>query len=267
MSEKANFSFRKVKLSLWERLAILLKDEGLSTLRGWKKVGHILAYYKFALLILCVVLYFIGYNLYRHFTQKEVLLYIALVNVVTGEDLTRQLGEDFTAHLKPGTAEGDSDCETHLYTGLYLTDDELNAYHEYTYASRMKILAAIEGRQMDVVLMNREAFDAFSQNGYLYDLDSFLPEHNPALYEILQPDLVSNIVILEDNADDLALDASVPYTSVTEEHLFGLDLSGTELIARAGFEDTVYLGVIANSPRADTVISYLQYLTTKEPSH
>lgn len=82
-------------------------------------------------------------------------------------------------------------------------DDELNAYHECTYASRMKILAAIEGKMMDVALMNQEAH-------------------------------------------------------------FGLDLSGTGLIRQAGFENTVYLGIIANSPRVDTVMEYLRYLTAEE---
>lgn len=240
-----------------ERLALLLKDENLNRLHGRKKIGHILAYYKFPLLVLCFFLYIIGYNVHRQLTHKDMVIYAALVNVVAGEDLVRQLGEDFTAYL--GTDM--SKYESKLYTELYLTDDELNAYHEYTYASRMKILAAIEAKQLDIVLMNQEAFDAFSQNGYLYDLDGILSEHAPDLYESLKPNLVSNVVILEDNADDLALDDSIEYSAVTEEAFFGLNLSEAPLIRQAGFEDTVYLGIIANSPRLDTVMEYLRYLT------
>lgn len=240
-----------------ERLALLLKDDSLNTLHGRKKIQHIFAYYKFPLIVLCIFLYFIGYNVHRHLTHKEVFLYTALVNVTVGEDLNRQLGEDFSAYLGMDASR----YEPVLYTGLYLTDDELNAYHEYTYASRMKILAAIEGKMMDVVLMNQEAFDAFSQNGYLYDLDKLLSEHDPALRESLRQNLAKNVVILEDNADDCVLDASIPYTAVTEESFFGLDLSGAELIRQAGFEDTVYLGIVANSPRLDTVMAYLHYLT------
>lgn len=257
MKSPENFSSKTARMSAGERLALLLKDDHLNTLHGRKKIGHILAYYKFPLLILCILLYFIGYNIYRHATHKDVVLYTALVNVVAGEDLARQLGEDFTAYAGADMSR----YETKLYTELYLTDDELNAWHEYTYASRMKILASIEGKMMDVVLMNQEAFDAFSQNGYLYDLDGLLAENAPDLYRRLKPDLVSNIVILEDNADDLALDDSAAYNAVTEEALFGLNLSGRGLVRQAGFEDTVYLGVIANSPRLDTVMEYLRYLT------
>ena len=150
--------------------------------------------------------------------------------------------------------------ELKLYTDLYLTDDELNAYHEYTYASRMKILASIEGKQMDIVLMNREAFDAFSQNGYLHDLDSFLSAEDPDLYRALEPSLVSNIVILEDNADDMALDDSLSYSALTQEHRFGLNLSESPYVEQAGFGDTVYLGIVANTPRTEAVMSYLRYL-------
>lgn len=246
--------------SMGGRLARLLKDDNLNTLQGRKKIGHILAYYKLPLVVLCIFLYIIGYNVHRQLTHKDVVIYTALVNVVTGEDLTRQLGEDFTAFLGADMSK----YESKLYTELYLTDDELNAYHEYTYASRMKILAAIEGKQMDIVLMNREAFDAFSQNGYLYDLDQLLSEHAPDLHASLKTHLASNVVILEDNADDLALDDSIEYFAVTEEALFGLDLSEAPLIRQAGFEDTVYLGIIANSPRLDTAMEYLRYLSEEK---
>ncbi len=251
---------KTARKSIGKRLGLLLKDDSLNTLHGRKKVQHILAYYKFPLAVLCIFLYLIGYHFYRSLTSRDALLYTALVNVIAGEDLTGQLGEEFTLSL----GMDPDDYEIVLYAGLFLTDDELNAYHEYTYASRMKILASIEGKMMDVVLMNREAFDAFSQNGYLHDLDRFLSEHHPDLYESLKPALVKNIVILEDNAEDCVLDDSITYTAVTEEANFGLDLSETALIRQAGFEETVYLGIIANSPREDTVMAYLQYLTAAE---
>ena len=147
-----------------------------------------------------------------------------------------------------------------LYTGLYLTDDETNPYHEYTYASSMKILASIDGKQLDVVLMNKEAFDAFSQNGYLCDLEELLSSEDVDLYNRLKPHLVTNTVILEDNSTDLQLDPSITYQAVTEEHPFGLDLSQTSMISDAGFSDIVYLGIIANSPRTEEAIDYVRYL-------
>lgn len=238
------------------RISTLLKDDHLNTLHGRKKIQHILAYYKFPLIVLCIFLYAIGYILYGYFTHKDIVLYTALVNVTAGEDLTRQLEADYVDYLNLDASKN----ELQLYTGLYLTDDELNAYHEYTYASRMKILATIEGEALDVVLMNREAFDAFSQKGYLCDLDRLLFRENPALYENVKAYLTDGIIILEDNSIDVQLDPSIPYSAVTEEHSFGLDLSQAGPVRQAGFEEPVYLGIIANSPRKEAAVAYLEYL-------
>ena len=239
-------------------ISMLLKDDNLRTLHGWKKVQHILAYYKFLLLIICIFAYFIVYNIYGYLTHKNIILYTALVNVVAGEDLIRQLEGDFLDHLGVDTSKN----AMKLYTNLYLTDDELSVYHEYTYASRMKIQAAIDGELMDVVLMNREAFDAFSQSGYLYDLKELLCREDPGLYDLVSSQLEKNIVILEDNAMDMLFDDSLTYSAKTREAFYGIDLSRTKLIRQAGFSDPVYLGIVANCPRIDSALDYLRYLYT-----
>ncbi|MDD7370753.1 MAG: hypothetical protein ACI4E0_01665 [Blautia sp.] len=227
-----------------------------------KKIQYIWDYYKFPLVVLCIFLYVIGYFLYGHFTRKDTILYTALVNVSASESLTRQLSTNFIPYIK----EDSSKKELQLYTGLYLTDDENNPNHEYTYASRMKILASIDGEQLDVVLMNKESFDAFSQNGYLYNLEELLSNEYPALYEKWKPYLVTNTIILEDNSTDVQLDSSISYQAVTEEAPTGLAISQTGLLHDAGFSDTVYLGIVANTPRADTAVHYIQYLTTSKKS-
>lgn len=230
--------------------------EKLKTLHGPQKIRYIWDYYKLPIVVLCILLYILGYSLYGHFTHKETILYTALVNVSASDSLTEQLSTGFLDSLDQDTSK----ITMQLYTGLYLTDDETNPYHEYTYASRMKILASIDGKQLDVVLMNKEAFDAFSQNGYLCDLEELLSSEDVDLYNRLKPHLVTNTVILEDNSTDLQLDPSITYQAVTEEHPFGLDLSQTSMISDAGFSDIVYLGIIANSPRTEEAIDYVRYL-------
>ncbi len=230
--------------------------EKIHNLHGTQKLQYIWDYYKLPMAVCAIILYIIAYSVYGKITHKDVTLYTALVNVAAGDELTLDLGSRFleSEHIDPAKNE------LYLYSGLYLTDDEDNPYHEYTYASRIKILAAIDAEQMDVVLMNREAFDAFSQNGYLCDLDELLSEADPAFYQELKPYLIPNISILEDNAIDLYFDESVTYHAETEEYIMGLDLSASPLIAKAGFGEPVYLGVLANTPRKETAVSYLQYL-------
>ena len=110
------------------------------------------------------------------------------------------------------------------------------------------------------VFMNKEAFDAFSQKGYLYNLDELLAEEAPALFRQLAPYFVTNTEILEDNAEDLLFDGSAVYYAETAKYPMGLDLSESPFIKKGGFPETVYLGVIKNSPRLHMVFDYLEYL-------
>jgi len=224
-----------------------------------KKLQYIWNYYKLPIVILCILTYIIVYSIYRHISYKDTTLYAALVNVNTGDTLTKQLSDQFMQ------SQG-IDISKHtfrLYSGLYLTDNENSIYHEYTYASRIKILGAIDSEQLDVVLMNKEAFDAFSQNGYLCDLYQLLSSTDTGLYKQLQPYLTNNTEIIEDNSIDSGLNPSVPYQAVTKEYPMGLDLSETDFIQKAGFSERVYLGIIKNSPRKDTSLSYVKYLFSK----
>lgn len=81
-----------------------MKSADLATLRslhGRKRWEHIWAYYKLPILGILIVLYIFGYAAYRHFTKKEAVLYVSLVNISAGSDLTGQLTDGFAqyAHL------------------------------------------------------------------------------------------------------------------------------------------------------------------------
>ncbi|MGN0294699.1 MAG: hypothetical protein ACI4D3_11935 [Lachnospiraceae bacterium] len=226
-------------------------------LHGRQKLQYIWDYYKLPLAVICILLYVIGYILYGHFTHKETLLCTALVNVSAGETLTEQLNAGFLDFVKADRQKE----QLELYTGLYLTDDENSPYHEYTYASRMKILASINSKELDVVLMDKEAFDSFSQNGYLCNLEELLAAEDTSLYNQLKPYLITNTIILEDNSVDTVLDPSVAYEAVTEEYPVGLDLSRIGKVGTAGYNDSIYMGIISNSQRKNASVDYIRYLT------
>lgn len=228
----------------------------IHSLHGKKKLQYIWDYYKLPLAVICIAIYIIAYAIHGKLTHKDDVLFAALVNVTAGEDLTDALTGQFLESQEINAAKN----KVTMYSGLYLTSDENNIYHEYTYASRMKILASINSKEFDVVFMDQEAFDAFAQNGYLCDLDKVLAEADPALHDALEPYFSKNIVILEDNSIDLILDETLTYSATTEEYFMGLDLSASPLIQSAGFEDAVYLGILQNSPRMDMVFTYLRYL-------
>ena len=227
-----------------------------------KKIQYIFDYYKLPIVIAAIVLYIIGFSIFKAQTKKEPLLYAALVNVSASQELVDKLSDGFIDSLGPDGAK-----ETMLLAaGWYLTDHPDADTLTYTRASQMKILAGIDAEQLDLVFMDKEAFDAFSQNGYLYDLGALLSDSEDfpeALAEKVRPHLVTNMEIVEDNAKEIALDDSLEYYSVTKEYPMGIDLSEFPLIKNAQFSDKVYLGIISNTPRVENVVRYLGYLCGK----
>ena len=67
----------------------------LRSLHGRKKWEHIWAYYKLPIAIVLIIVYILGYAAYRHVTKKEDVLYLGLVNITAGSDLTEQLTTGF----------------------------------------------------------------------------------------------------------------------------------------------------------------------------
>lgn len=220
-----------------------------------KKAEYICEYYWRPIVVGLAALLFVGSTVYRQLTKKEVLLYSALINLSVADDFKSQLNEGFVS----ASGANPKKSEVYLYGGLYLSEDPSLENHEYQYASKLKLMAAIEAKQLDVVLMNKEAYDIYSQNGYLLDFHSVLASDD-SLYQLLEPHLTTNTVIIEDNAIEYALHETNRYQAVTEKVTNGLDVSMFPMFQEAGFSDSVYLGVIGNSPRLPAVVQYVVYL-------
>ena len=214
---------------------------------GREKLDHIFTYYKWPILLGLAALIVLGSTLHRQLTRKEPALYLALVNVAVGEDLERTLTEDYLARSYPDAGRR----EVHLYRDLYLSDNADVLNHEYAYASRMKVMGAIQAQEMDLAVMNREGYDLFSSGGFLLELPELLAA-DPALGEALAPYIVSNTVVISDNGIEFQLGEA--------ESENALVIGSFPRIRDAGFPDEVYLGVIANSPRTEDALAYLRYL-------
>ena len=70
-----------------------IRDDNLKTLKGRTKIEYIWDYYKLPLAILGILLYVLAYILYGHFTARDPVLYVALVNVNAGGNLKKGLPE------------------------------------------------------------------------------------------------------------------------------------------------------------------------------
>lgn len=232
--------------------------QAIAEMNPLQKLGYVFEYYKFPLVLILIAVVALGSVLYYRLTHREALLYVAYANVSVGDDLDVALNEGYIRSLGMNPAKN----EVKLYRNLYLSRDASVQNHEYAYASQMKVMAAMANRQLDVLLMNREAYDYMSSGGYLLPLDALLTQ-DVGLPAGVGERLTENTVILEDNDIEHRLDESIPYQSSTEEVVNGILVSTLPLFERAGFSGDVYLGVIGNCPRTDAVLQYIHYLTAQ----
>ncbi len=230
--------------------------EAIARMTVPQRIGYIFEYYKFPLVLILIAAVALGSVLYHRMIYKDTLLYLAYANIAVGDTLDSALDEGFTRSI--GADPGKS--EVKVYRNLYLSRDASVQNHQYSYASRLKIMAAMADGQLDVLLMNREAYDIMSSGGYLMPLEDVL-KRNETLYLRIGGRLTKNMVILEDNDIEHRLDESVPYQAVTETVANAVLISSFALFEQAGFSDDVYLGVVGNSARIDTVLQYIDYLT------
>ncbi len=221
-----------------------------------QKAEYVFAYYKLPL-VLALVAIVSAVSIGRYFlTHKESLLYVAYANVeLTDEDDARI----FDGYLRERGANART-TQVSRYYDLYLCDPEGSVDHQYSYASRVKLLATIDAEELDVVLMSKGSYDLLSHSGYLADLPELLATGDPKLLAQVQDLLQSNDVIIEDNQVELDLGEADAYEATTEPHVNAIEADTLPAFASIDLNEHLYLGVIGNTPRTDEVLSLIAYL-------
>ncbi|MBQ9005385.1 MAG: hypothetical protein IJ092_03315 [Atopobiaceae bacterium] len=215
-----------------------------------QKAEYIFAYYKLPLVLAFIALVAVGSVLHQRLTTKDALLYVGMANVSVNEEAERVLTSDYVE----ATGRNTRDQEVYLYRDLYLSDAEETLDHQYSYASRLKLLATIDAQQLDVIIMSRQSYDLLSHSDYLMDLSGV-----SGIPDTLIGRLESNDVIIEDNDLELKLGEAQSYEATTKQATNAIDISG--LGPFQDFSDDVYLGFIGNTPRLDEALSYLEHIT------
>ncbi len=234
-----------VKLSEKEKAAHKAAFQAMSPA---KKAEHIYTYHRWTILLILLVILILVSILHLQLTQKKPVLYLAVINASFGEEVQKRLTVDFLTEAGCDTRRQ----EVYLYRDLYLSEDADALNHEYAYASKLKLSGAISAEKLDLVLMNRDAYDIFSRQGYLLELTS--------LPNAFSPFLTENEVILSDNSVDYLLGNAAKEQFVTETVTNSLAVSSLPLFRDAGLDGALYLGIVANSPRQDEAAAYLRYL-------
>ena len=203
-----------------------------------ERLAYIFEYYKLPMFTACVALIVAVTSTIHSLTKKDPVLYLAYINAY------------MESNPKKTTVT--------VYKDLYISDDASVENHEYAYASKMKIIGAISARNLDVVLMNREACDLMSESGFLLDLSEL---EDSDLYAKIEPLLVINEVIIDDNAIEYRLNEAEEYVYTSEKVPNAVDVSDLPLFKDAGFNGDLYLGIIANTKHPIGSAAFISYIT------
>ena len=242
-----------MKLPEHERAA---HREAFRAMNLFQKADYIFAYYKLPLVLIFIAVVAIGSVVHYQLTHKEPVLYVGYANVVLDEPI--ELDEHLTSGFLAELGDNPRTQEVSAYRDLYISDAEESVDHQYSYASRLKLLASIDAEQLDVVFMNKNAYDLLSHSGFLLDLSALLAEQDAEVAAKLAPLVTSNDVIIEDNELEVQLNEADVYEAVTEVAQNALDVSGLPLFQNLSGD--IYLGVIGNTPRTETALRYILYL-------
>lgn len=221
--------------------------EAFRALSPRAKAEHIFTYYKWYILLAAAVLLIAAFEIGRFVTRREPAVYLALANVSVGADLDRALTEGYLASAGLDAKK----YEVTVYHGLYISDTAEGEAHKSAYASRIKLMAAVESKTLDVLLMSGQAYDLMSGAGYLLELDGVLT--GDAAERI-----VENEVVLEDNDLEYTL-GEAPERVVTTE-----PRRNAAKLLISGFDEPVYAAITANTPRPEESARYIEYLLTLE---
>jgi hypothetical protein len=224
-----------------------------------QKAEYIFAYYKLALVLALVAIVAMGSGARYLLTHKDPALYFACVNVVPDEDASTSLTTGFIEHL----GESPRRTEVVCYPDLYLSSNADSQSHQYAYASKLKLLGSIDGEKLDVVIMNGEAYDLISGWGYLLDLSEACAASSADRSDVSGA-IVSNVVVLSDNRVEVELGEADEYVAETIEVPNAIDVTGNPIFGAFAEGDSVYLGIIANSPRTEASLDYLEYVLEAE---
>lgn len=211
------------------------------------KLDYLYDYYKLRIFLGALALALLGAGLASRLNAKEVALYCALINVSAGERLTEVLTEGYIE------ADGEAARErVYLYKNLRLGAPAESVDPSYALASHGKILAAVDAEELDLVLADRRAIDVLAQSGYLADVGVLLAE-SACLASLDYADRLIHYARGRDAEGDGGLAEQIGFP-------VALELSDSPYFSDAGFQEPVYLGVLANSPRRQRALAYIEYL-------
>lgn len=227
---------------LYQKRDDSVSKKDLSSLSGRQKLQYFKDYYlKFCLLAVFLLVICVNLIYTIFFRHEETILNITAVN-----DTALSRSEEFNDYLKEYFQVHDKN-ELLTVNNYYLDDPN----------QQMAFTTKLVTGDLDLIICDRETFEAKSAAGFFSDLSELLPEN---VFSDLSSLLVNGqIQELDDNNEVISTGPATP---------FGIDISQTALYTYfGGSASEAILSVPAGSEHTDSVIQFITLLSHWTPDN
>lgn len=206
-----------------------------SSMSKKEKAGYFKDYYLRTVLIAAAVLILAGSVIYTTlFRHQESILGIAFIDEAYAADTTG--------------------LNDHLRDFYELTDKneylDISNYNLSDYTSQIKFSTLTSGQAIDIVFVDEDNFEKYSQMGYFADLSELLP---PELYEKIKSRIIESSEVETDQQ------GNITETYPAAPH--GINISGNSLYKDfGGMAENVIIGVVANTEHQENTIRFIEHL-------
>lgn len=215
-----------------------LKEEWkkLSKLTWKERFGYIWDYYKpqMAILVGILLLVNIGMTVYRNM-QIEEILQAYLVNCNSMEVDAMEVSEGFAEYLG-----GLEEHQVAVVNTTLIEEGKDAPQSQSSMAETMKLTALMAAQDMDVVVLDELAYEAYLEKGFLMDLSGVLSKEQKTQW---QEKLVNE-------------------KGESGSAVYAVDVTDSEVLTGqdAYFGRTAYAAVIVNSVNVDMGLVFIEYL-------
>lgn len=219
------------------------------------RLSYIMDYYKYPILIgVCLIVAIV--SLVTHYlNRKDSVFYIGLVNLPAMTETGASLSSSFGDYLEIDARKN----EITVYTGLSVSEDEAGMYTQLGIANQVKLDTYLTSQMLDLILMDQTAFDYFEKFGFLHDMEQLLQDTGAS--ERWTNHLVTGTTDPAAYTHEGQQDEDTAEMDEPKTYSMALDISDTVLARLPDLKGPVYLGVLINSPRTDTAVRFLEYLS------
>jgi ABC-type glycerol-3-phosphate transport system substrate-binding protein len=214
--------------------------EKMADMTTREKFNYIKEYYKFHIIGTLVLIAIVTSFVVEARNKKEPILNVTMMGNYVDNQKLQELQEKATASLIKENPKN----KKIVAMDFLITSD--NPADQYAYASSQKLMAALAAGDIDILIMDKESFEANGKEGIFLRLDT-LPQYSTLNLKDFETLKFSN---KENNV---------------EEGIYGISINNSQLFKDLNYETTdKILGIVSNSKNVDKAFEFIQWFISQK---